>query len=195
MSQTPISLLDRLRLRPDDAALWERLVKVYTPLLRGWLRRYDVTESDADDLIQEVMGVMVRELPRFEHNRQPGAFRSWLRSVLVNQLRAFWRARQHRPVATGQSDFLAKLDELADPGSGVSRLWDREHDLQVSRRLMELIQPEFQPTTWEAFRRTVIKSEKPSAVAAELGVSVNAVLIAKSRVLRRLRQEMQGLVE
>jgi RNA polymerase sigma-70 factor (ECF subfamily) len=194
MSETSFSLLNRLRTQPD-AESWRRLVELYTPLIKGWLRRHDVTAADADDLTQEVMAVVVRELPQFQHNKQRGAFRNWLRTIAVNRLRALWRSRQRGTTATGGSDFLKMLDELEDPESNLSRLWDQQHDQQVARRLMELVEPQFEPTTWRAFRRTVIDGAKAATVAGELHISVNAVLLAKSRILSRLRQEMDGLTD
>src|SRR2546429_392225 len=116
MSETSLSLLDRLRLQPDTVS-WRRLVDLYTPLIQGWLRRHSVPAADAEDLTQEVMAVVVRELPGFKHNQHAGAFRSWLRTITVNRLRLLWRSRQARPVATGGSDFLKMLDELEDPNS------------------------------------------------------------------------------
>jgi RNA polymerase sigma-70 factor (ECF subfamily) len=194
MPDTPISLLERLRLRPD-AASWRRLVDLYTPLIRGWLRRHALQEPDADDLTQDVLGVLVRELPNFRHDLRRGAFRRWLRNVTVNRLRVFWRAQRARPGAGGTADLGHILDQLADPDSGLSRLWDREHDLHVARRLLELLEPEFEPATWRAFRLLVLEGRPTAEVAAEVGVSPNAVRIAKSRVLRRFRQEVDGLID
>jgi RNA polymerase sigma-70 factor (ECF subfamily) len=194
MSDTSLSLLDRLQ-RRSDAEAWQRLVDLYTPLLRGWLGRYSLQPSDADDLVQEVLAVVVRELPHFQHNQRAGAFRSWLRTVLLHRLRAFWQSRQTRPHATGDSAFARALDELEDPHSGLSRLWDREHDRHVFHQLLQLVEHDFTPSTWEAFRRTALEGAAPDAVAAELGLTANAVWIAKSRVLQRLRQEARGLIE
>jgi RNA polymerase sigma-70 factor (ECF subfamily) len=194
MSETSFSLLHRLRSQPD-AESWRRLFELYTPLIQGWLRRHDVPPADADDLAQEVMAVVVRELPQFEHSKQRGAFRNWLRTIAVNRLRALWRSRQRGTPATGGSDFLKMLDELEDPQSNLSRLWDQQHDQHVARRLMDLVEPQFEPTTWRAFRRTVIDGAKAATVAEELHISANAVLLAKSRVLSRLRQEMEGLTD
>ncbi len=84
------------------------------------------------------------------------------------------------------------LDQLEDPASDLSRRWDREHDQYVLQRLLELIEPDFRPATWRAFRRQVIDEASPEAVAAELGLTVNAVLIAKSRVLSHLRPRCPG---
>lgn len=147
-----------------------------------------------DDLTQDVLAVVVRELPQFEHNQRTGAFRRWLRTILVNRLRGFWRARQSRPTVVG-SDLGPVLEQLEDPASGLSQLWDREHDRHVMGRLLELIEPQVTPATWQAFRRVVLEGKNEEAVAAELGLTVNAVFIAKSRVLARLRHEAKELID
>jgi len=194
MFETSASLLERLRQQPDDRS-WQRLVDLYTPLLQGWLRRNSVPAADVDDLVQEVMAVLVRELPDFHYDRQRGSFRGWLRTITANRLRMFWRSRQGRPLATADSDLARKLQELEDPHSALSRLWDREHDRHVAQRLLELIEGEFEPASWRAFQRLALDGARPSTVAAELGISLNAVYLAKYRVLKRLRQEMQGLTD
>jgi RNA polymerase sigma-70 factor (ECF subfamily) len=195
MSETSASLLDRLRAAPDEES-WRRLVDLYTPLVRGWLRRYaQLQAQDADDLVQEVLAVVVRRIPDFHREPRAGAFRRWLRTITVNCLRDFWRSRRHRPVATGDTEFQKMLDELADPESGLSRLWDQEHDQHVTQRLLEMIRPKFEPKTWRAFQRVALDGATPDETAAELGLSVNAVFIAKSRVLARLREEGQGLID
>jgi len=194
MVETSASLLERLRHQPD-AASWERLVGLYTPLLRGWLRRNDVPQVDVDDLVQEVLQVLVRELPKFHYDPTRGCFRGWLRTIVVNRLWMFWRERQSRPLATGDSDLARGLNELEDPHSDLSRQWDREHDAHVARRLLEVIEKDFEAATWQAFRRLVLDGAAAQTVAAEVGISLNAVYLARHRVLRRLREEMRGLTD
>ena len=89
---------------------------------------------------------------------------------------------------------LRMLDQLADPASSLSLIWDQQHDRHVARRLMELIEPQFEAKTWEAFRRVAIDGIKAATVATELDMSVNAVLLAKSRVLARLREDLGELI-
>ena len=98
MSDTSHSLLARLKSSSTEDS-WRQLVELYTPLLRRWQKNYQVQEADCDDLLQEVLTAVVRELPRFEHNARCGAFRNWLRKILVNRLRGYWRGREHRPAA------------------------------------------------------------------------------------------------
>lgn len=194
MSSTSHSLLDRLRREPDAAA-WQRLVDLYTPLIERWLKLHFVQVHDAEDLSQDVLGIVVRELPRFEHNQRPGAFRAWLRTITVNCLRTHWRKHKGAVDATGDSAIAAQIEQFADPRSGLSQLWDKDHDHHVMARLLEAVAGEFSATTWQAFERYVLNEEPAADVAAALSVSVNVVLLAKSRVLRRLRLEANGLLD
>ncbi len=191
MSSPSISLLEQLQARPDEAA-WRRLVTLYSPLVRHMLRAGGVQPADQEDVVQEVFAAVVRELPAFHHNGRPGAFRAWLRGITLNRLREFRRARRRQPQTGG--DGAPRWEDVEAPEDPLRRLWDEEHDRYVVRRLFELIEPLFEPASRLAFRRVVIDGQKPAAVAAELGLSVNAVLLAKSRILRQLRQEVRGLL-
>ena len=190
--ETSVSLLERLTGEPTDDD-WRRLDELYRPLLRAWIGRAGVPASDVDDLVQDVLSVVVRRIGGFERRRQ-GAFRAWLRTILANEVRDYFRDQKYRPVATGDSDFLRRLDELESPDSALSRLWDREHDRHVAASLMQRVQGDFDPSTWQAFCRHALEGEPAAQVAEALGLSLNSVLLAKSRVLKRMRQELAGFV-
>ena len=194
MQETSLSLLDRLRASPDDAD-WTRLVEAYSPLLRAWMSRADVQAADADDLVQDVLLVVHRELPAFQHNQRPGAFRCWLRQIVVYRVRNFWRSRGRLVVAGGDSRLEEHLRQLEDDGSHLSQLWDREHNLAVARKLLELIDARFTESTRLVFRRLVLDGADADTVATETGLSLNAIFTAKSRVLRELRQLGKGLLD
>ena len=194
MAATSAPLLERLNDRSDSVA-WRRLVDLYSPLINAWLRRHGVSADDAEDLTQGVLEVVVREVSRFRHNGRPGAFRTWLRTITINCLRQSVRSRRLGTQAAGSPDVAAMLDQLQDPASDLSRRWDQEHDEFVLKHLLDLIEPDFRPATWQAFRRQVIDGARAETVAAELGLTVNAVLIAKSRVLSHLRTSASGLVD
>ena len=194
MTDTSLSLLDQLQNQPNNE-VWQRLFELYAPLIRGWLRRHAAVEDDCEDLVQEVFTVVVRKLPEFRREPRPGAFRRWLQTVTVNCLREAWRSRWLRPAATGDSRFQAMLDQLQDPHSGLSRLWEEEHNRHVLQRLLEMIRPQFEPRTWQAFQRVALDGAPPNQVAEELKITVNAVFIAKSRVLTQLRRAGKGLVD
>lgn len=192
---TSSSLLVRVR-DHADAEAWGRLVTLYAPLLRDWLRRHAVPPHDQDDLVQDVLHAVAQEMPHFSYDREKGGFRGWLRTVLVHRLRNYWRQRRSRPLATGDNQFITGvLDQLEDSRSTLAQVWEQEHDQHVVARLLELVRGDFETTTWEAFRRTALEGQEVSAVAAGLGLTVNAVKLAKHRVLKRLRQEAEGLID
>jgi RNA polymerase sigma-70 factor, ECF subfamily len=191
---TSKSLLAKARDCSDQAA-WRRLTEIYEPLIERWVRPHVAQRADAEDLVQEVLTTLVRELPRFDHNQRPGAFRAWLRTITIHRLRAHWEKRDARLADAGGPDGGEALAQLADPTSALSRSWDEEHDRHVTKTLLASIRLEFQPATWRAFERQVQDGQPASEVGTELGLSVNAVLIAKSRVLKRLREKAAGLVD
>ncbi len=169
---------------------WDRLVSLYEPLLYGWLRRQRVRHADAEDLVQAVLSAVAVGLPTFDHNGRPGAFRCWLRGILANRLRDFRRSQRVRAVVHGDSGLLDRLAvSMADERSDLSVAWDREHDEFVARRFLAVIEADFQPVTWRAFWLVAVAGREPEAVAGELNVSVESVYTAKSRVLKRLREQ------
>jgi RNA polymerase sigma-70 factor (ECF subfamily) len=191
MHTTPISLLDRLRSHPDNAEAWRQIDAIYRPWLQRWLRGRVAQASDVDDLVQTVLTVLVQELPRFEHNGNTGAFRTWLRGIVVNRLREFRRGLA--TLAAGDCDPI--IEQLADAGSELSRQWDREHDQHVVNQLLRMIEPDFEPRTWAAFRAFVMDGERAAAIASRLGMSEGAVWTAKSHVLKRLRQVAKDWID
>jgi RNA polymerase sigma factor (sigma-70 family) len=193
MDVTSLSLLERAKGRLDHA--WDRLVALYQPLIYNWLRRQGLPHHAAEELTQEVLLVVFKELEGFAHPGAPGAFRGWLRTITANRARAYWKAGKFQPAAAGGSDFRATVEQLEDPASALSQLWAREHDEHVLRHLLDLLEAEFEPRTLQAFRRQVFDGIAAEAVAAELGMSVGATYVAKSRVLARLRKEAEGLLD
>jgi len=193
MLPTSQSLLDRLQTHPDPQA-WQRLVAIYEPWLRSWLGRHQLQPVDIDDLLQNILLVVSQKLPVFVHNGQPGAFRAWLRTILVHQVRHFLRTQRHRQARTA-APLPDWLDQLEAPRSSLSQQWDQEHDREVVRRLLAAVQPEFQPRTWEVFRMLVLEDRPATEVAQHFGMERNAVYVAKARVLARLRQELRGLLD
>ncbi|MEM9659861.1 MAG: sigma-70 family RNA polymerase sigma factor, partial [Planctomycetota bacterium] len=174
---------------------WEEMVELYQPLVFGWLRRNEVAHHDAEELTQDVLAAVVRDLPSFAHSGNKGAFRHWLRRITVNRARGFWRAGKYRPRATGETKFLAMVDQLADDRSTLAERFDREHDRHVLRCCLQQVEAEFSDATLTAFRRQVFDGAVADDVAIELGMTVGAAYSAKSRVLRKLRQAAQGLVD
>ena len=196
---TSKSLLQRLRSLKDEKA-WSLFHELYSPWIHGWAMRAGLQRSDADELVQEVMAKLVKALPKFEYESEKGLFRGWLKTVFRNQLRIFWRRKKPVPIGAGGDSNSGDnvLDQLADPNSGLSQLWNDEHERYIARRSMELVEPEFEAKTWRAFWCVVVEDRDPEEVAAELGMTRNNVYQAKRRVLLRVREmraELDGIAE
>ena len=184
MLATSYSLLKRLHDRADERA-WHRLLSIYEPWLRGWLSRHDLQAADREDVLQEILVVVSEKLPEFVHNGQPGAFRSWLRTILTYRVRHFLRGQRHRQAVVSSQPLSDWLEQLEDSDSALTRQWDQEHDQQLVRRSLASIQSEFNATTWQVFQLLVLEDRPVAEVAQHLGVTANAVYVARSRVLAR----------
>src|SRR5437870_1640854 len=188
MDQTSDSLLERLR-QPGEQEAWTRFVKLYTPFLYHWACRLGLNEQDAADLVQEVFLVLVQKLPEFSYDRHK-SFRGWLRTVMLNK----WRDHQRRRSLAAVHQSEEVLCDLVGPDDAAD-FEEAEYRRHLVSRALRLMQVEFQPTTWQACWEHVVSGRPAAEVAAELGLSVDSVYAAKSRVLRRLRQELQGLLD
>ena len=193
MDVTNQSLL--VRAQAGQEAAWTQVAELYRPMIQTWLARSSIAAHDLDDLTQDVLVTLVRELPKFVHSGNTGAFRRWLRTITVNRARCFWRANRCRPVVPGGSDLGKLIDALEDPASSLSKQWDQEHDQFLLRGLLDELAGEFEPTSLQAFRRLMLDGVAPADVAAQLGITVAGVYTAKSRVFRRLRQLAAGLLD
>lgn len=187
MASTSATLLKRLR-RPDDQAAWDRFVELYTPLLYYWARRMHLQEADAADLVQEVFALLVQELPSFDYDAQK-SFRGWLRTVTLNK----WHEKQRRMVARREA-CVDPLPEFCEPDPA-DEFWEQDYRRHVIRRALEVMEREFHPATWKAYWEMVVEGRSAADVAAEFGLSDGAARAAKFRVLRRLREEFEGLLE
>jgi RNA polymerase sigma-70 factor (ECF subfamily) len=194
-SGTSLSLLERVRAR--DQAAWERLVGLYGPLVYGWCRRAGLQPTDAADVGQEVFAAVARGIGAFRHDREGDTFRGWLFTITRNKLRD--RSAPPGGVGAGGSDAQRRLAGLAvEPPDDepLTAVCDEPNERKIlCRRAIEIVRVEFEVPTWEAFWRSFVDGRAPADVAAELGLSVNAVYLARSRILQRLREEFAELID
>ena len=192
-TSTSRSLLDRVR--ADDPGAWDRLVALYAPLVLHWCRRWSLREEDSADVFQEVFRAVARHVRTFRKERPGDTFRGWLRAITRNKVRDHFRARLQEPRGVGGSEAQARLAELPAPeapeeSSAEEKAGDERAESALLRRALEMIRPEFEERTWQAFWRTAVDGRAAREVGAELGMSPGAVRVAKCRVLRRLREEL-----
>ncbi len=188
------TLLEQIRSQRPDA--WRRLVDLYGPTVYRWCRQLGVAGGDAADVVQEVFAAVAGGMARFHRDRPGDSFGGWLRTIARSKVYDHFRRRRGLPVAEGGTTAYRRLldrPELLDRSSIQTCRLDT--DVLFARRAMEAVRVEFEQNTWEAFWRIVVNGRSPADVAAELGMSLPAVYQAKSRVLRRLRRELQDSAE
>ena len=174
---------------------WSKLVPIYTPFINGWLHQCGIVDSDTPDLTQDVLIALIKKLPEFNHNGRTGAFRSWLKAITINHCRRYWEKKQKTVPGANCEAANVVIEQLADASSDLSSRWDREHDQEVLSGVIRMIQGEFDQATMTAFRRVAIQGEAAKDIAADLGVSIGQVYKFKFRVMRRLQEEAQGLID
>ena len=183
-----MTLLERVRQQTDRAA-WERFVELYTSFLYHCARTLGLADSDAADAVQDVFVLLLEKLPGFQYAKD-GSFRAWLRTVTVNKCRERFRKRQE--IAIGGSHVIG-MDQIQANDSDA--LWETEYRQHLVARALAIMQSEFETTTWKACWETTVEDRPTKDVAAELGMTINAVLVARSRVIRRLREELNELID
>ena len=187
MQTTSLTLLQHLRQTTDQQAR-ARFVRLYSPLLYHWLRRCGLQDQDALDCMQQIFLTLMQKLPEFE--RQPQhRFRGWLWTITLNKAREFKR----RLVGVTVTNSVQET-ELATPDT-TEDVAEAEYRNYLVGRALQLMQADFQPATWKACWACVVEERPADEVARELGLSVNAVYLAKVRVLNRLRAELSGLLD
>ena len=188
MHTTPVSLLEKLR-RTGDQASWVRFVHLYYPLIYDWARRAGAGPEDAADLVQDVLTVLIRRLPEFKYDSSK-TFRGWLRTVTLN---AWRRQRRGSPRLLIETIDLGEIDGEDDPPGRAFE--EDEYRRSLVLRALQVMKTDFQQATWRACWENVVEGRPAAEVAHELGITVNAVYLAKSRVLRRLHQELDGFLD
>ena len=190
MPTTRASLLVRLR-DHQDAEAWRQFVEVYAPLVYRWCRRMGLQDADAADLTQEVLRQVSTAVGRLEYDPKRGLFRSWLFTLAHRKLCDFFRRDARQIQGSGDSGTQAILDEQPAPAEEIE--WNQDHEQRVFDWAAEQIRDRFALSTWQAFWLTAVDGRDSQEVAHQLGMTVAAVYLAKSRVMARLKEQVKWL--
>jgi RNA polymerase sigma-70 factor (ECF subfamily) len=189
---TRLSLISRIR--QEDGAAWNELVNLYSPLVTFWCRRRGIAESDVRDVGQEIFFAVSRSIERYQPTDSNGSFRAWLWALARHKIIDAIRRRQRSAIGCGGSTALelvrntpdTTIPELLDDSDVV----ERAEFAGLVRRALEQVRSEFEPRSWQAFWRTTIDGMTVATVAEELGMSPSTIRQHRSRILRRLRQQL-----
>lgn len=192
--RTSSTLLLRLR-DLDDEEAWSEFLERYTPRIFQWCRRYNLQESDASDVTQEVLRKLLRAMRSFEYDPSRGSFRGWLKTVTNNAIRDFVGTLKGPARGSGDTMVLRNLAAIQDPDAlnELARAIEAEAEQELLREAESRVKLRVQAHTWQAYELTAKQSKKPAEAAEEVGMPVSEVYVARSRVIKMLRQEVERL--
>ena len=191
--ETRASLILRLQ-DANDIAAWDEFAEVYAPVVFRSARRIGLQAADADDVVQEVLSAVARSVKDWIARDDRGAFRAWLYRIARNIAIDFLTRRKHRPWAGG-GDEAAGVLNVVEATANVSSQFDIEVRREIFMRASEMVRSRVNETTWQAFHRTAVIGQPIDTVAAQLGVSVGSVYIARSRVMKQLQNAVKSYEE
>jgi RNA polymerase sigma factor (sigma-70 family) len=192
MPTTRASLLVRLR-DPHDRDAWGHFVEVYGPLIYGYARRRGLQDADAADVTQEVLQQLSHALPEFAYDRSRGTFRGWLFTLVHHRVYDLATRSRKREQGSGDTGHQLSLEQRPAPVQEAE--WNEEWQRRLFQCAAEWVRSSFEEPTWQAFWLTAVEGRKASDVASELGLTVGAVYIAKSRVVAKIKERVRELEE
>jgi RNA polymerase sigma-70 factor (ECF subfamily) len=188
---TRASLLIKIRDRSDHGA-WREFMNLYGPVVYGFARKRGLQDADAADLMQDVMRSVANSIGQLDYDRGRGSFKGWLFTVTRNKLLNFVSARKIRPQATGDSSTNQILNSHPDAKDG-SETWELEYQRRLAALAMERIRGEFHESSWQAFWLTAVEGQSAADVSKQISLSTGAIYVAKSRIMARLRDEVEAM--
>lgn len=192
---TSTTLLRRLR-DVSDADAWDDFVNRYSPRVFEWCRRNSLQDSDAADVTQQVLLKLVTAMRSFEYNQQRGTFRAWLKTVTTNAVRDLGRQWQNRNIrVAGDTVTAEQLNSICDPKAlnELSERIEAQYREELLREAEARIKIRVKEETWDAWHKTAVEQQKVADVATAVGMTVAEVYVAKSRVNKMLREEVQRM--
>lgn len=189
---TRASLLIQIRDGSNHVA-WQEFVNLYGPVVYGFARRRGLQDADAADLMQDVLRSVSSAISRLDYDRKQGTFRGWLFTITRNKVFNFLSSRRIRPQGSGDSTTNRLLAEEPDGSSDGQDAWELEYQRQLASLAMERVKVEFQDNTWRAFWLTAVEGVSAADAGNQVKMSPGAIYVAKSRVLARLREEVEAI--
>jgi RNA polymerase sigma-70 factor (ECF subfamily) len=187
---TSQSLLIRLAASEPDA--WDRLVKLYSPLVAHWCRQWGVRGDAREDLTQEVFAAVAHGMGSYARNRPEASFRAWIRGITRHKLQDHFRRTGMQ--AEGGTAAMARLRDVPESQDEPDLSESDDQVTALYGRALDLVRNQFEERTWNAFWKVAMENRSPAEVATEMGLTPSTVRQAKSRILRRLKEELGELI-
>ncbi|MGK0184755.1 MAG: RNA polymerase sigma factor (sigma-70 family) [Verrucomicrobiales bacterium] len=189
--KTRQTLLLRIRDEGDERA-WAEFMELYAAFIFNYCRKQGLQTADTEDVVQEVFRAVAKSIRGFDYDPAQGTFRSWLFRVVRSKLANHFNKQKRHPTTPGETQLEYLADQESEASADEAADWELEYKRRVFQWATERVQSEFKENTWRAFWMSAVEEKSPADIAGELGISTGAVYIAKSRVVARLRKEVEA---
>lgn len=191
--ETRVSLILRLG-SPSDVQAWQEFADIYAPMLYSLALSKGLQPADAEDVTQDILFGVARAIEKFEPDPQRARFRTWLSRIARNLIADFFAGRAKRPVSQILSDsWLQEVCSNLPQPTHETENFENQFYTSIFQLAARRIRHRVATASWLAFQRTVVELEPVAEVAADLGISVGNLYVARCRVLKMLREEVQAL--
>ncbi|HNO79590.1 MAG TPA: sigma-70 family RNA polymerase sigma factor [Phycisphaerae bacterium] len=187
---THVTLLERVA-KADDHAAWTEFCERYGPLIRSFARRRHVRSGEIDDIMQDVLMILSKSMQDFEYDPSKGKFRSYLKTLVI---RAVYRKTFQKKSPVLLEDIDAAIDPVKDDPE-TEAIWEEEWRQHHVRQAMRIIAIEYNEQDQNAFEYYAVQGRSAQETADELGINVDQVYKAKSRILKRLSELIRQQVD
>lgn len=187
---TQTTLLRRLCQTPSNESAWDEFVDRYGRLIYQWCRRRGLQEADAEDVTQNVLLALARQMRDFVYDPSK-SFRGWLKTIAHRTWLRFVADRGRRPDETTVAD-VERLVSNEARDDFLNRL-EAEAEAELLELAKRSVRNRVKPRTWEAFRLSAEEDLSGAEVAELLKINVAAVFVARSRVQKMIQEEVQRL--
>ena len=185
--ETRFSLIERLK-RPSEMDAWSEFASIYQPLIVDICRNKGLQHADANDVAQEVLSRVSKSIGKFDSEKTGATFRGWLYRITRNLTVDFFRRRNKDPLKNAVAS--DEFQDLVDPTADESLEFQLGFQKQLFLVVAQSVESQVQPKTWSAFWKVEVERQDPADVARELGISRGAVYVSKSRVITKLKKEV-----
>lgn len=197
LDATRTTLIERLR-NWEDQSSWQEFFDTYWKLIYGVARKSSLTEIEAQEVVQETMITVAKQMPNFKYDRKIGSFRGWLlkttRWRITDQLRKRGRFSAQLPASEASTIGTSAIEKVVDPaGSKLTELWDAEWENNLVEAALARVKRRIDPHKYQIFDFYVNKAWTPEKVAVTFGISVAQVYLAKHRVTDLIKKEVNRL--
>jgi len=195
--RTRVSLLNRLK-DWDDHESWGQFYNIYRRLIFSTALKAGLTESEAEDVVQETALSVARTIKEFEYDRSKCTFKSWLRHLTEKRIADRYRKRSREPqISREQTRTSGKtplLDRLPDPDSlNLDTIWEEEWQQKLLEAAIDRVKAQASPEQYQVFDYSVLRKMPVKKVATTLDISIGQVYLARHRVSKLIRKEVKIL--